>query len=265
MVTRSPLESSTDSRMSKSTKEVAPFFAAGASFTALIFPTTNRPGGNMALGSGMKSSLNSFKMTRPSTDRERRTKHPFFVVETTYACAISFALGTASLSKAPFKRDSRKLNSNVPFDLAFPRTLHLKYLPSGKSLCTSSLSFSSSLSNELSSSFSWSASESETTCCCVLRSCAFDFASTTLPNGMFVHSFSSVSSVMQQRPIKPPRKLNISDGGPCMIDFLLIRPITTSERCGFVGLNPVAFLSDSSPETNSTDRKRALCSSLVES
>ena len=137
MVTRFPPERSTDSRISISTTETDSFPLDNC-LTFFTFPTTKRPDGNMAAGLGMKSSLSSFSITRPSTERERRMKHPFLVVETTYACAISPVSGSGSASKllSPSEvRDSRRLSSTAPFlDLIaamFPRTRHFTYFPSG--------------------------------------------------------------------------------------------------------------------------------------
>mmetsp|Transcript_10238 Transcript_10238/g.23347 ORF Transcript_10238/g.23347 Transcript_10238/m.23347 type:complete len:269 (-) Transcript_10238:961-1767(-) len=76
---RSSPESSTDSRMSMSTS----FFPPLESRTVFTFPTTSLPGGNIAPGSGTKSSLSSLRITLASRERDRRTKHPFFDVQVT--------------------------------------------------------------------------------------------------------------------------------------------------------------------------------------
>ena len=94
-------------------------------------PTTRRPIGNEAAGSGRKPSHNSFSMVLPSTWRPSRKKQPFLLVSTTKACTLSPTSGIPSSSMSPSNRLGRRLTSTTGFDETLASTRHCTKVPCG--------------------------------------------------------------------------------------------------------------------------------------
>mmetsp|Transcript_29115 Transcript_29115/g.40946 ORF Transcript_29115/g.40946 Transcript_29115/m.40946 type:complete len:271 (-) Transcript_29115:2352-3164(-) len=218
------------------------FLLLEESLTDLIFPTTRRPIGYDAAGSCKKPSQSSFSMTRPSTWRESRTKQPFLLVSTTNACTISLASGISSESRSPSSRLERRLTSTIGLDGIPANTRQLTNIPCGYSptWCCSLLTDSSSSSSSGSMSIESSSSPSSSSVTTFLSSCFLSSLASlppcNLPRGMLIHSSTSSSSVIQQRPTNPPRKFIINAGASLIGIDLLIWPTTRSPRRGLATL-----------------------------